>query len=242
VCRHFDAHPDGGYSIQRVSNSAPRTSNFELRTPQACQQFPRVATLSPLGTSVTLSAFCPTAASLLFDDAPFAIVTMEDGRRYEGLDATDVLPPLLRDGMLMDWDAVATWEELAVATLSTHRHDVERALRIIDRASRQVCATWTPAVGTLSDALTHAFQEPIEPIEPIEPTEPTEPTEPALARFCASHAFANWNMYRGHGILGAIDWLAKARTALAEERRTCVDLKEAMRQADLRLRHAISPP
>jgi hypothetical protein len=127
VCRHFDAHAHGGCTIQRASGHDA--------LPHACQQFPRVATLSPLGTSVTLSAFCPTAAALLFDDAAFEIVTIDDARRYEGLDATNVMPPLLRDGMLMDWDAVATWEELAVATLSTHRHDVDRAMGIIGTAS-----------------------------------------------------------------------------------------------------------
>lgn len=34
--------------------------------PSACRQFPRVVTLIPLGLSVTLSHYCPTAASLLF--------------------------------------------------------------------------------------------------------------------------------------------------------------------------------
>jgi hypothetical protein len=228
VCRHFDAHPSGGCTVQRVHGHDA--------LPHACQQFPRVATLSPLGTSVTLSAFCPTAAALLFDDAPFTIDTLVDSRVYEGLDARAVMPPLLRPGMLMDWDSVARWEELAVATLSDHRHDAARALGIIADASLQVSETWTPGSVSLREALETHFRT-----EAAEPTEPEEPMEPSAARFFASHAFACWPMYDGRGMRGALDWLVKARTALDEERRSH-DLLEAFRQSDLRLRHAVTFP
>lgn len=224
-CRHFDGRVSGGCTVQRARGHAA--------LPHACQQFPRVATLSPLGTSVTLSAFCPTAASLLVDDAPFTIETGDDGRGYEGLDARDVMPPLLRPGLLMDWESVARWEELAVATLSDHRHDVERALAIIENASLSVCDTWVPAEGALSEALDRAFAGP------GVSSAPEIPGPAPLARFLASHAFACWPMYDGRGIRGAIDWILKARTALDEERRSCDDLKEAFRRADLRLRHAV---
>lgn len=203
--------------------------------PQACQQFPRVATLSPLGASVTLSSFCPTAASLLFDDGPFEIVQIPDVRSYEGLDARDVMPPLLRPGMLMDWESVARWEALAVATLSEHRHAVDRAIAIITRASEQVCATWTPGHGSLAGALDRAFAAEAEPAEPVNPGT----KEPAVSRFLAAHAFACWPMYDGRGIRGALDWLLKVRTALAEERRSTADLKAAIRQTDLTLRHSV---
>ena len=220
VCRHFD----GRCSIQRVSGHDA--------LPHACQQFPRVATLSPLGVSVTLSAFCPTAASLLFDEGPFSIVTLDDNRRYEGLDATNVLPPLLRDGMLMDWESVAAWEELAIATLSAHRHDAGHALRIIEQASEDVCATWTPARGSLGDALTAAFAD-----ADISAAEmPESATSAAHARYLASHAFACWPMYDGRGIRGALDHLKTVRAALREERGS---LKERIRQTDLKLRHGV---
>lgn len=227
MCRHYDAHDAGGCSIQRARGHDA--------IPQACQQFPRVATLSPLGTSVTLSAFCPTAASLLFGDAPFEIIDVESVRRYEGLDATNVLPPLLREGMLMDWEAVAKWEEVAVATLSTHRHDVDRAVAIIEQASMRVAQTWTPADGSLSEALARAFAD----ADVSGGTTGISASAP-LARYLASHAFASWPMYAGRGVRGALDWLVKARTALDEERRSHADLKEAFRQADLELRHVIS--
>lgn len=204
----------------------------EHALPHACRQFPRVATLSPLGTSVTLSAFCPTAAALLFDAAPFGVVTRTDARRYEGLDAREVLPPLLRPGMLMDWPAVARWEELVVATLSTYRSEPDTALAIIQRASGEVRDAWTPADGPLSDALDAAFDAGA-----FDDTRELTTDAAATARFLAAHAFACWPMYDGRGIEGAIDWLLNVRTALENERRSCGDLLEAFRQADLALRH-----
>lgn len=250
VCRHFDPHALGGCSIQRARGHEA--------LPHACQQFPRVATLSPLGTSVTLSAFCPTAAALLFVEGPFEIVDVESARHFEGLDATNVMPPLLRDGMLMDWDAVARWETLTIATLSDQRHDVTRALEIIETASEHVCATWTPAAGTLADALREEFSRSrdsgVSSATPLKDRRRDRslarpqsdgaaeiPGTAPHARFMASHAFACWPMYDGRGIAGAVEWLVKARTALDEERRSH-DLLDAFRQSDLRLRHAITSP
>lgn len=249
-CRYYDGHPGGSCSVHRASG--------EAALPQACRQFPRVATLSPVGVSVTLSAFCPTAASLLFGPDPFRIVEAADHRVYEGLDATTVMPPLLRPGMLMDWESVVRWEELAVATLSTHRHHVDRALSIIEQASEEVCATWTPGGEALATALSSAFTEVagisaapsrrgrakersrLRSFDAV--TAETPATSSALARYLAAHAFACWPMYQGRGIRGAVEWLVKARTALDEERRSQPDLKAAFRQADLRLRHSTSPP
>ncbi|MEX2273280.1 MAG: hypothetical protein WD690_17545, partial [Vicinamibacterales bacterium] len=149
-CRFYAPDTGGSCAIHR--------SHGHAALPQACQQFPRVVTHSPLGISLTLSAFCPTAASLLFDAGPFGMTTIDDTREYEGLDARHMLPPLLRASMLMDWDAVARWEELAVATLSDDREDVDTALAIIEQASTEVCDTWTPADGALSEALCGAFR------------------------------------------------------------------------------------
>src|SRR6185436_6391704 len=89
--------------------------------PSACRNFPRIALRDPRGVFVTLSHYCPTAARLLLRDQDLAIVDAPasitlDGE-VEGLDATGVLPPLLRQGMLMSLDAYDTWEREAVATL-----------------------------------------------------------------------------------------------------------------------------
>ena len=60
--------------------------------PSSCRQFPRVVTLTPLGVSVTLSHYCPTAAGMLFEGDE-ALRVVENPRAfpadwpYEGLDA-----------------------------------------------------------------------------------------------------------------------------------------------------------
>lgn len=177
---------------------------------------------------------------------------VDDARVYEGMDARNVLPPLLRDGMLMDWDAVRRWEELAIETLSSHRNDVDRALAIIEDASEEVCETWTPANGTLVESLASAFADAdasgalkrrsgdrsLAPPHSADAEEASAFAE-ARARYAASHLFACWPMYEGRGIRGALHWLLKVRTALDEERRSCPDPKEAFRRVDLALRHRV---
>jgi hypothetical protein len=81
----------GGCAIQRVRGHAA--------LPAACQHFPRQVLMDPRGVFVSLSHFCPTAAELLFShEGPVEIVegppAVPDGEP-EGLDARDVLPPLL---------------------------------------------------------------------------------------------------------------------------------------------------
>lgn len=236
-------------------------------------------TQSPLGTSLTLSAFCPTAASLLFDDAPFSITQIEErSTRYDGMDAREVLPPLLRPGMLMDWDAVTRWEELAIGALSDHRDDVDTALQIIETASRDVCASWSPTDGSLSVALETAFMRSREsgvssatalkdrrrdrsmarphPAGADDMSDSKSDRDsvgpmlaPALARYLAGHALACWAMYDGRGIAGAVEHLRAVRATLNEESARlaaeagraldAVLLKEAFRQADVRLRHTV---
>ena len=51
---------------------ASTRSSARRRCRSACRQFPRVVTLTPLGVSVTLSHYCPTAAALVIscDGAP----------------------------------------------------------------------------------------------------------------------------------------------------------------------------
>ncbi|HKW00788.1 MAG TPA: hypothetical protein VJN96_13265, partial [Vicinamibacterales bacterium] len=67
--------------------------------PLSCRQFPRVSLRDPRGVSVTVSHYCPTAASLLGSPEPVTIVrnapAFPASAEYSGLDATDALPPLL---------------------------------------------------------------------------------------------------------------------------------------------------
>jgi hypothetical protein len=157
--------PHGARAVLRVAPggdcvfheaAAPRLCAVHRRLgedalPVACRQFPRVATLTPLGVSVTLSHYCPTAAGLLFEgtreltivsDAPAFLPSWP----YEGLDARGALPPLLRPGVLMSWRSHERFEEHAVLTLAredlTPRHAIETLAVTAERLR-----TWTPRDG-----------------------------------------------------------------------------------------------
>ncbi len=91
---------------------------------------------------MTLSHYCPTAAGMLFPcqseelgspgdeesagprgSGDPALRIVEDPPAFpadwpwEGLDARDALPPLLRPGVLMDWPSLERWERFAVSVL-----------------------------------------------------------------------------------------------------------------------------
>jgi Fe-S-cluster containining protein len=130
--------------------------------PSSCRQFPRVATLTPLGVSLTLSHYCPTAAGLLFrDDVPLAVV--EDPAAfprswpYEGLDARDALPPLLRPGVLMDWPSLERWESHAVSLLAEDGRTPERALDLLAEAA-EAARRWTRECGPFGASLAAALE------------------------------------------------------------------------------------
>jgi hypothetical protein len=105
----------------------------EHALPPSCRQFPRAATLTPLGVSVTLSHYCPTAAAMLFrDDVRLAVVehppAFPPGWPYEGLDAREALPPLLRPGTLASWEVQERLEVHAVERFADEKAPVARAL------------------------------------------------------------------------------------------------------------------
>jgi Fe-S-cluster containining protein len=132
----------------------------EESLPAACRQFPRIALHDRRGTFVTLSHFCPTAAGLLIEPASFDIVEAPAGigleGSLEGLDATDVLPPLLRPNLLTDPAGYDAWERRAIATLADDTLSYERATAAIARATERLEA-WTPDRGNLRDAVDVAF-------------------------------------------------------------------------------------
>jgi hypothetical protein len=117
----------------------------------ACRDFPRVVTLSPLGVSITLSHYCPTAAGLLFrDDRSLAIENdppaFPSSWPYEGLDARGSVPPLLRPGVLMGWPAWARWEAHSVATFDRAELSPEGSLALL-AAQAEAARAWRPANG-----------------------------------------------------------------------------------------------
>jgi len=131
--------------------------------PSECRDFPRMATLTPLGVSITLSHYCPTAASMLFapvipsdprlpgrEGPTVRILDNPPGfppsRPYEGLDARDALPPLLRPGVLMDWPSLERWEAFAVSVLGEEGRSPEAALDVLAAAAEDA-RKWTPEDG-----------------------------------------------------------------------------------------------
>jgi Fe-S-cluster containining protein len=128
--------------------------------PSACRDFPRVVTLTPLGVSITLSHYCPTAASMLVTPRDARCASPEGTSLrilenpphfppswpYEGLDARDALPPLLRPGVLMDWPSLERWEEFAVSLLGDERRRPEAGIDVLAGAAEDA-RRWTPGDG-----------------------------------------------------------------------------------------------
>jgi hypothetical protein len=145
----------------------------------ACRDFPRVVTLTPLGVSVTLSHYCPTAAALLFSPVNLrdsrlpgpersAVPIVEDppafppARPYEGLDARVALPPLLRPGVLMDWPSLERWERFAVSVLAGDARSPEVALDVLASAAEEA-RRWTPAHGAFEGFFARLLERALEP-------------------------------------------------------------------------------
>jgi hypothetical protein len=140
--------------------------------PASCRQFPRLALLTPLGTFVTLSHYCPTAASLLFrDEVPRAIDASPRAFRevqdWEGLDARTGWPPLLRPGVLLGWDGFAAWQEAGVRLLLRDDLAPERAVALL-RARTAFVAGWSASSGALVDRIAAALDVPSPPASPFD--------------------------------------------------------------------------
>ena len=207
--------------------------------PTPCRNFPRITLKDRRGTFITLSHFCPTAAALLYSAEPLAIVEAPasltlDGS-VEGLDATGVLPPLLRPGMLMDAAGYTAWEEEAIAVLADGRHSARAALDIIADATRRIRG-WEPGGDTLETRTREAFE--------CERQFAGSPEISALAAedratraFLAAHLFASWHAYQDGG-LEAIVLAVEAALATLTLERSRAPFIAAVRAADFQLRHS----
>jgi len=129
----------------------------EAALPSTCRHFPRLAVRDGRGTFITLSHFCPTAASMLFrDDRPLAVLdsppAFQPGE-YEGLVVTeDDLPPLLTPAILMDPAGYSAWERHMVARCADMDHLPESVLATLARDAT-VLRTWRPGTMTLTEAV-----------------------------------------------------------------------------------------
>lgn len=146
-CPYFERDPDRRCAIQR------RLGHESL--PAACRHFPRVALLEPDAVRVTLSHFCPTAASMLFreDIGPLRVVPdaagIADRGDHEGFDARETIPPLLRPGVATDAETCRTWERFLIGTFAADGLAPEDALARVALAADAV-RTWDARLSTLA--------------------------------------------------------------------------------------------
>jgi hypothetical protein len=219
----------------------------EAALPTACRNFPRVTLRDRRGVFITLSHFCPTAAALLLEDQPIAIVEAPpplslDGA-VEGLDATDVLPPLVGPEMLADADGYTAWEAAAIATLDDRRYDAREALQIIAAATDDIRA-WRPGDTTLAARVAEAFHRARTAADP--PSAVAPPVDRAVKRFLAAHLFASWSAYQDGGLAGVVRAVDYAHATVIRELLERRSLGEggrapflaAVRAADFHLRHS----
>lgn len=227
----------------------------ESLMPSACRNFPRVALRDGRGMFVTLSHYCPTAARLLLSSADISIVeapaTLTLSGDVEGLDATSVLPPLLRPGMLADLEGYGAWEREAIGILNHRVRAAADALAVIRSATRDV-VSWSPGTGSLAARVERAFATAAFAAPP--PARPRSPLDLPTRAFLAAHLFANWAAYQTGGPSAVVDALddvlALLQAELAErgldrDRKSGVVRSEdiddlfvdAIRAVDLRVRH-----
>lgn len=128
----------------------------EPHLPATCRYFPRVSVQDQRGTFVSLSHFCPTAASMLFRDEPVAIVAEPPAfpdTDYDGLIvASDDLPPLLHPRVLMDLDGYTTWERHMVGRCADVHERPESIVATLMRDA-DLLRRWRPGSITLSEAV-----------------------------------------------------------------------------------------
>jgi hypothetical protein len=220
-------HTDPGCAIH--------TALGDEAMPSACQHFPRIALLDPRGVSVTLSHYCPTAASLLVDArGPVSIVkgppVLPGGALPEGLDARDALPPLETPGRLMDWDAYSAWESRAVDLLTTVI-PVEGVLDLLDPGAAVVDDR------TLFEIARTSVPAPYGWPSFVASQDAASADAQVVGRYLAAHAFAAWTAYQGDGLRSTVRYLRLVLAVLKTELARRGSLIEAIRQSDLLLRH-----
>jgi hypothetical protein len=225
---HCAFHGDG-CGIQRALGHAA--------LPSACQHFPREVLIDRRGALVTLSHYCPTAVDLLFDHAgPVEIVegppAIPQGDP-EGLDARDVLPPLLAEGVLMDLDGYSAWEAHMVRVLCTDDGRSARDAVTTLEHDLAVVQRWRPGDYSLSEEISRLS---VTPAAGGRTLAGRDMNEMIIRRYLAARSFASWMAYQGGGISAVLGSLGVALSVLEEESAQ-LPLKDAIRRADLRLLH-----
>ena len=206
--------------------------------PLTCRMFPRVILHDPRGTFISLSHFCPTAAAMLFEpcgtETPVAIVdapsALSDVGPLDGLDARDTWPPLLRPGVLMDLEAYATWERLAIELLARPGVAARTSVEALAVTTTGL-ARWTPG----STPLLHAVRDSFSTVAP--PGDVLDAHEPALKRWLAARLFGAWIAYQGDGLDTTVRYLGACLDTFTREYARDGDPLEAIRRSDLHIVH-----
>jgi hypothetical protein len=138
----------------------------EAALPVTCRHFPRLAVRDRRGTFITLSHFCPTAASMLFrEDVRVEIVAAPGAfppGDYDGLEAApDDWPPLLTPRTLMDLDGYSAWERHMVARCAEPARLPESVVATLARDAR-LLGSWKPGALSLADSVERLPREPVE--------------------------------------------------------------------------------
>lgn len=227
ACVFFEAERGHLCTIHRVAGPA--------LLPSACRHFPRVVLHDPRGTFITLSSFCPTAAAMLQRPAPLCVVeappSLALGGTLEGLDATTVLPPLLRPGVLMDYEGYTAWEHAALAVLGRDDLTAEDAVEAIAAATEHV-QRWQPGAAPLAAHVLTAFEQLRGGRDG-----PRAAGSRPLRMFLAAHLFGSWAAYQDGGLGGVVRAVRNALRLVQRELTSGASFIEAARAADLKLRH-----
>ncbi len=227
----------------------PGSCSIYSSRPLSCVHFPYVCLIDQRGVHVTLSHYCPTAASLLFDHTgPIEIVNgpppIQELEIPEGLDAREALPPLASPGRLMTFDEFSSWEREAVQELGAKSAKGARSAKGADwRLFERVRCSVPPPLSwpAAPDSIERVWSEFVEPV--------WETFTPVVDRYLAARLFASWAAYLGEGTEAILREVEIASTVLrVEAARQCrraarlLDatlLKDAIRQSDLLLMHYV---
>jgi len=197
--------------------------------------FPRSVLIDPRGTFISLSHFCPTAAALLFEDAPPATIvdapaSLVNVGPLDGFDARSAWPPLVRPGLLMDLESYDVWEQYGVELLTREGVPPEAALSSLDLAAARI-AGWVPGEESLLQRVRDVFRT----IAPA--TAVLGPDDMAVKRWLAARLFACWVAYQKDGLAAIVQHLRSCFNRFVVERARDDNAREAIRRTDLHVMH-----
>ena len=213
-------------------------SVYEHR-PMSCVHFPYVCLIDQRGVHVTLSHYCPTAASLLFDHGdPIEIVEgpppIPGLEIPEGLDARESLPPLR--------EAPSPTPQAASPKPQDPSPKPQDASPKPQDASPKPQAP-SPVLMTYEEFSEWEKTE----LQTLSPMAGNSAFAPVIERFLAAKMFASWAAYQGDGIGSVRAAVRDAHRVLQVEMETACRsarrpldaelLLGAIRQTDLQLLH-----